>query len=158
MTIESSGPPFQTAVAVVAGDGSRFRRLVALVESDPALSVVQGDGSEAAAVEGLATRAPDDDGAETAVVLVDVPSGLGDDVDLVQSIARQAGDAAIVVVGPDLDLAVELLLAGASGVMPRDASLDDLGEAVACVVRGDAAVPPEIATRLLRRYQMLAEV
>jgi DNA-binding NarL/FixJ family response regulator len=147
----------QIAVAVVTGDGHRLRHLVSILDGDARLRVVRCDGSELDAVRGLATRAPEDDRTARAVVVVDVPSHVGDDVELVRSIARHTDDAAMIVVGPDLDLALAMLLAGASGVVARHASRQELRDAVACVAHGDAAVTPEVATCLLRRYQLQSE-
>lgn len=147
----------QIAVAVVTSDGDRLRRLVRQLETDERLRVVACDGSEVEAVDGIASRTPQDDRAGSAVVVVDVPSGLGDDIELVRSISRGAGEAAIVVVGPDLDAALAALIAGASGVVARDASAAQLCDAVTSVAFGDAAVTPEVATCLVRRYQLLAE-
>ncbi|UGS34622.1 hypothetical protein DSM104329_01001 [Capillimicrobium parvum] len=143
-----SGP---IAVAVVTGDPARLHRLIALLETDARLQLVHCDGSDVDAVHAIAARPPEDNG--SAVVVVDVPSRLGDDLELVRFISKGTGEAAIVVVGPEPDLALATLIAGASGVVTREPSAQELCDAVACVADGDAAVTPEVATSLVRRYQ-----
>ena len=147
-----SGP---IAVAVVTGDPARLRQLMALLETDARLQLVHCDGSDVDAVHAIAARPPEDDG--SAVVVVDVPSRLGDDLKLVRSISKGTNEASIVVVGPKPDLALATLIAGASGVVTREPSAQELCDAVACVADGDAAVTAEVATSLVRRYQRLDE-
>jgi hypothetical protein len=42
-------------------------------------------------------------------------------------------------------------------VVTREPSAQELCDAVACVAYGDAAVTPEVAASLVRRYQQLDE-
>jgi DNA-binding NarL/FixJ family response regulator len=156
--IAESGPQNsgRIAVAVVTGDPMRHRQLLALLEPDARLHLVQSDGSDVDAVQAITALAPEDNG-NGAVVVVDVPSRLGDDLELVRAISRETDEVPIVVVGPEPDLALATLIAGASGVVPREPSAEELCDAVACVAYGDAAVTPEVATTLVRRYQRLDE-
>jgi hypothetical protein len=55
--------------------------------------------------------------------------------------------------GDDVDGALELLRAGADALLPFDVSAPALRAAVCCVLRGEAVVPPAVATALAHRVR-----
>jgi DNA-binding NarL/FixJ family response regulator len=86
-------------------------------------------------------------------VVIDCPCRFADHVELTTELSRLPGSPAIVVVGADgsdLGLAMATLHAGASALLPRHASGRQVREAVECVLRGEAVVPPEVAAHVVR--------
>ncbi len=55
--------------------------------------------------------------------------------------------------GPEVVLAAE---AGVAGYVPREATLDELGDALRCALRGEAPCPPRVAAGLLRHIALQA--
>jgi DNA-binding NarL/FixJ family response regulator len=89
-------------------------------------------------------------------VVIDSPCTFADQVKLTGELSRLPGAPAVIVVGAqdaDLGLAVATLGAGAGGLLPRTATDDELREAVACVLRGEAVVPPAVAAHVVRALQ-----
>jgi len=95
----------------------------------------------------------DNPGARTAradVIVVDDAARHG-----AESMRHLVGDAQgpIVVLDAPEDerQVIELAQSGVIGFTERDASIDDLVQSVVSAARGDASLPPRIATALLRR-------
>jgi DNA-binding NarL/FixJ family response regulator len=89
-------------------------------------------------------------------VVIDWPCRFADHVELTQELSRLPGAPAVVVVGADgcdLRLAMAQLSAGAGALLPRDVTGRQLRDAVECVLRGEAVVPPEVAAHVVRTAQ-----
>ncbi|MCW3007605.1 MAG: hypothetical protein JWP17_2231 [Solirubrobacterales bacterium] len=89
-------------------------------------------------------------------VVIDFPCRFADHVELTEELSRLPGAPAVVVVGADdrdLGMAMATLAAGASALLPRDATDRQLRDAVECVLRGEAVVPPAVAAHVARAAQ-----
>lgn len=147
----------ETQVTVVADGLTRRRALERALEGDEAIAVVPshgiGAGAGAAAVLMAAAERAD---RRRAVVVIDLSrSDAGQTLALVESIATPLGSPGVVVVGAVGAVAVQALLRGAAGVVASDPTPGELREAVKAVARGEAAVPPDVATALVARLRRL---
>jgi DNA-binding NarL/FixJ family response regulator len=128
---------YREGVAAALADDDRFRVVGAAADGAAALQQVRGS-------------APD-------VVLVE--AGPPDAPALVRAIRAQAPEARVVALGISEEEALVLPLAeaGIAGWVTRDASVDDLREAVASAAAGETLCSPRMAASLLRRVASLAE-
>lgn len=108
------------------------------------------DGAEA--VRKAAELAPD-------VILMDVRMPVLDGLSATRQILRGGGEDApkvLILTTFDLDDYVyEALRAGASGFLLKDASAQQLAEAVRVVARGDALLAPGVTKRLISEFARL---
>jgi DNA-binding NarL/FixJ family response regulator len=149
-----------TIRVLIADDQVMIRDgLAALLSSDPEIEVIgqAGNGLEAVAMAReldpdvivMDIRMPEMDGLAATAELVGEPPG--DDVD-------PAGIRPKVLVLTTFDLdeyVYEALRAGASGFLLKDASADQLAEAVRVVAAGDALLAPGITRRLITEFSRL---
>ncbi len=91
------------------------------------------------------------DAEEADAAIVDSPALL--DHDVVRRLVAVRHPAASVVLGAseDVETSLAMIRAGAAALLPRDPTASELRETVACVLRGEAVVPPEIASAAVRR-------
>jgi RNA polymerase sigma factor (sigma-70 family) len=135
-------------IRVVIADGQPLVRagLQALLEREADVAVIghAADGEEAAALTGEA---------RPEVLLVDSELPGLDAVELTRRIhadAALAGVRVLLLGGSAGDERfLPALRAGISGFLLKDGSLDQLAEAVRSVARGDAALAPSVADRLI---------
>ncbi|MBX5441454.1 MAG: response regulator transcription factor [Solirubrobacteraceae bacterium] len=134
-------------VALIAGGTVRESMLRAALEAD-GRRILHEDLEPEEVLDALAGLAAD-------VVVLDVPTGLGDDIAVIASIAAASEPTGVVVVLPrdHAELAVQALLAGATGVVWREACDGSLRNAVAAVARGEAAVPGAVTMALVQRLR-----
>jgi len=128
-------------VVVLAPAALRRDAWLALLEGQPG---VEPAGGVAGADELAAMlRAPD-----PTAVLIDLPET---NTDLVRRLRVAAPDAGLLVLvtGHDLSLIVELLQAGATGVLSTTEGAVELTRALTAVGRGEIVLPPGIAARAL---------
>jgi hypothetical protein len=84
-----------------------------------------------------------------AVVVVDEPELLWQ-----EDVARlHAPNAVVLGAGEDVERSLAMLVAGAAALLPADASTATVVDAVGCVLRGEAVVPPDVAVALAQRVQ-----
>jgi two-component system, NarL family, nitrate/nitrite response regulator NarL len=90
------------------------------------------------------------------VVLVDaaVPAGFGG----IRTIVEAAPDVKVVALAlPEAeDDVIACAEAGASGYVPREGTIADLGAVIECVTRGEALCSPRMTASLLKRIASLA--
>jgi len=81
-------------------------------------------------------------------VLIDLPAP---DPDLIRGLRAAAPEAGLIVLVPayDLPLVVELLQAGATGVLSTAEGAGELSRGLIAAGRGEIVLPPEIAARAL---------
>lgn len=138
-----------TRVAIVADSPLLRAGLEALLAVEPRLALVGavggGEGADAAAVAALvAPLAPD-------VVLWAAPPDAASDGEEGTDASGDPAPAALVVLldHPDAGRVRRALDAGARGVLPLDASPDELVAAVHAAAAGLLVLPPSLATELL---------
>ncbi|MGW1041890.1 response regulator [Streptomyces sp. NPDC002547] len=142
-----------TVRVLIADDQVMVRQgFTVLLNARPGIEVVGQavDGEEAVAM--VAELAPD-------VVLMDIRMpGLGG-IEATRRITADAPHPRVLVLTTfDLDEYVyDALRAGASGFLLKDASADQLAEAVRVVAAGDALLAPGITRRLIAEFSRLTD-
>jgi two-component system, NarL family, nitrate/nitrite response regulator NarL len=145
----SSSHAVTAHVFVLAGVRLYREGIAAALANDDRFRVV-GAAADRAALRQLGEAAPD-------VVLME--AGPADAPALVRAIRAHAPEAKVVALGISEDEADVLPLAeaGIAGWVTRDASVDDLREAVASAAAGETLCSPRMVASLLRRVASLAE-
>ncbi|MFD7698844.1 response regulator [Streptomyces caelestis] len=136
---------------LIADDQQMVRQgFTVLLNTQPDIEVVGQAVNGADAVAQVAGLAPD-------VVLMDIRMPELDGIGATARITAAApGVRVLVLTTFDLDEYVyEALRAGASGFLLKDASADQLAEAVRVVAAGDALLAPGITRRLIAEFSRL---
>jgi two-component system nitrate/nitrite response regulator NarL len=141
--------PLRVDVFVLAGLRLYREGVAAALAEDGRFCVVGMAADAPTALAGLAEVTP-------AVVLVE--TGGEDGPSLVRAIRDHVPDARIIALGISGEEADVLPLAeaGIAGWLTRDASVEDLREAVSSAAAGEAVCSPRMAASLLRRVAALA--
>ncbi|MFE4592345.1 response regulator [Streptomyces laurentii] len=140
---------------LIADDQSMVRQgFTVLLNAEPGIEVVGQavDGADAVAQAGA--LAPD-------VVLMDVrmPGTGGIEATRLLTEPADATVKVLILTTFDLDEYVyEALRAGASGFLLKDASAEELAQAVRVVARGDALLAPNVTKRLIAEFSRLSPV
>jgi DNA-binding NarL/FixJ family response regulator len=133
-------------IRIVIADGQPLVRegLRALFESEDDMTVV-GEASDAAEATAVAREARPD------VLLVDGELRGLDGVEFARLVGADAGVQMLVLSAADTDESSFLpaIRAGIRGVLLKDGRTDQLVDAVRAVARGDAALAPSVARRLM---------
>lgn len=134
-------------IRVVLVDDQELVRtgLAMVVDSQDDMTVVGNAADGAAALDVVATTAPD-------VVLMDVRMPRMDGVEATRRIVQRHPDRPRVVVVTTFDLdehAFAALKAGASGFLLKDASAEEVLAAIRAVHAGDAVLAPSTTRRLI---------
>ncbi|MFJ9644170.1 response regulator [Streptomyces sp. NPDC004244] len=137
---------------MIADDQMMVRQgFTVLLNAQPDIEVVGQAVDGADAVAKTAELGPD-------VVLMDIRMpGMGG-IEATSAITAAAGSAVKVLVLTTFDLdeyVYEALRAGASGFLLKDASADQLAEAVRVVAAGEALLSPNITKRLITEFSRL---
>ncbi|MGW2961291.1 response regulator [Streptomyces sp. NPDC001220] len=148
MTSSNGSSPIRV---VIADDQQMVRQgFTVLLNAQPAIEVVGQavDGLEA--VVKVAELTPD-------VVLMDIRMPELNGIEATRRIVGERPDIKVLVLTTfDLDEYVyEALRAGASGFLLKDASADQLAEAVRVVAAGDALLAPGVTRRLIAQFSQL---
>ena len=143
-----AGPPDERALRVLVVDDHTFFRagLRSMLEVE-GLEVMDA-ASGAAALELVATAAPD-------VVVMDLHMPVMSGVQATRLLAETAPDVPIVMLtvsADDRDV-VEAVRAGARGYLLKDAPVDEIVASVRAVAAGDAWVSPRVTAPLLDRVR-----
>lgn len=133
----------------IADDQTLIRSgLRAIIESEPGMEVVGETGDGAGAVEAVRRLRPD-------VALMDIRMPRLDGVAATRALLRAATPVRtriLILTTFHLDEYVtEALRAGASGFLLKEATADQLVEAIRVVASGDAMLAPTVTRRLLER-------
>ncbi|MFG2974706.1 response regulator [Streptomyces sp. NPDC048331] len=142
-----------TPIKVMIADDQMMVRqgFTVLLDAQPDIEVVGQAVDGADAVAKVAELAPD-------VVLMDIrmPGMGGIEATSVITAVPDAAVKVLVLTTFDLDEYVyEALRAGASGFLLKDASADQLAEAVRVVAAGEALLSPNITKRLIKEFSRL---
>jgi DNA-binding NarL/FixJ family response regulator len=134
---------------LIADDQALIRSgLRAIIESEPGLEVIGEAGDGAEAVEAVRRLRPD-------VALMDIRMPRLDGVAATRALLRGAAPVPtkiLILTTFHLDAYVtEALRAGASGFLLKEATADQLIEAVRVIAAGEAILAPSVTRRLLER-------
>ncbi|MFI8293497.1 response regulator [Streptomyces sp. NPDC085614] len=142
-----------TIRVLVADDQMMVRQgFTVLLDAEPGIEVVGQAVDGADAVAKVAELAPD-------VVLMDIRMPGTGGIEATRVLTTAAGSTVKVLVLTTFDLdeyVYEALRAGASGFLLKDASADELAEAVRVVARGDALLAPDLTKRLITEFSRLS--
>ena len=133
---------------LVVDDQELFRRgLTMLLSVEPDITIVgeAGDGATAAAL--AAASSPD-------IVLMDVRMPKLSGIEAITAVRNAAPDARIVMLtvsDEEADL-YEAIKGGASGYLLKDASIDEVAQAVRVVADGQSLISPSMAGALLSEF------
>ncbi|MFF6776838.1 response regulator [Streptomyces sp. NPDC012637] len=139
---------------LIADDQVMVRQgFTVLLNAEPGIRVVGQAVDGADAVAKAAELAPD-------VVLMDIrmPGTGGIEATRVLTAPADATVKVLVLTTIDLDEYVyEALRAGASGFLLKDASAEELAQAVRVVARGDGMLAPNLTKRLIAEFSRLSD-
>ncbi|CAL9532145.1 response regulator [Streptomyces sp. enrichment culture] len=150
MTTSSNGRVIRV---LIADDQQMVRQgFTVLLNTQPDIEVIGQAVDGLDAIEKVAELSPD-------VVLMDIRMPELGGIEATRRITGSTPDIKVLVLTTfDLDEYVyEALRAGASGFLLKDASADQLAEAVRVVAAGDALLAPGITRRLIAEFSRLDE-
>jgi DNA-binding NarL/FixJ family response regulator len=137
-----------TIRVLIADDQDLVREGVRMMlDAEPDIDVVGMAGTGAEAVVGVGQTRPD-------VVLMDIRMPDVDGIQATERLAAGGSDAKVLVLTTfDLDEYVyRAMRAGASGFVLKDATREQLTDAVRRVARGDSLVAPAVLRRLVETF------
>jgi DNA-binding NarL/FixJ family response regulator len=153
-TAEGLAPRREPIRVIVVDDQELFRRgLIMLLSVEDGIDVV-GEASDGIAATDLAATAVPD------VVLMDVrmPKRSGIEACLtIKEVAPSAKILMLTVSEEEADL-YEAVKNGASGYLLKDASIDEVAQAVGLVADGQSLISPSMATKLLDEFKQMSVV
>jgi DNA-binding NarL/FixJ family response regulator len=139
---------------ILADDHTVMRAgLVALLSSEPSIEIVGEAGDGCAAVELVARAEPD-------VALLDLRMPVLDGVAATaEIIAARRRTRVLILTTYDTDSDIERAVeAGATGYLLKDATSEQLVEAIHAASRGETVLAPRVAQRLVARMRQPAPV
>jgi DNA-binding NarL/FixJ family response regulator len=133
---------------VIVDDHELFRSGLAMMLEQHDLNVVGTASSGEEALEVVADRRPD-------VVLMDVNLPGISGVEATGRLAATHPEVRVVMltIQVEEDVLIEAILAGASGYLLKDASIETIVAGVLSTTRGESLIAPEVAGKLLRRMR-----
>jgi DNA-binding NarL/FixJ family response regulator len=136
-------------VLLLEDDPATRQRLAGIVAASPGLELAAAFGELRGALAWLAAHEPPH------VLLVDLQLPDGSGVDLIRAARRLAPQAEAMVISVFGDEAhvVTAIEAGATGYLLKDASADEIGQAITRLLAGEAPISSAIARHLLRRFR-----
>jgi DNA-binding NarL/FixJ family response regulator len=153
-TAEGLVPRREPIRVIVVDDQELFRRgLIMLLSVEDGIDVVGEASDGVAATELAATAVPD-------VVLMDVRMPKRSGIEACITIKDAAPSAKILMLTvseEEADL-YEAVKNGASGYLLKDASIDEVAQAVALVADGQSLISPSMATKLLDEFKQMSVI
>ncbi|WP_405696108.1 response regulator [Streptomyces sp. NBC_01185] len=142
-----------TIRVLIADDQMMVRQgFTVLLNAEPGIEVVGQAVDGLDALEKAAELGPD-------VVLMDIRMPRLGGIDATRRLTGEPGSAVKVLVLTTFDLdeyVYEALRAGASGFLLKDASADELAQAVRVVAAGDALLAPNLTKRLIAEFSRVS--
>src|SRR5262245_18070244 len=139
---------------VVVDDQELFRRgLVMLVGAEGDIDVV-GEASDGAEAAELAAKLVPD------VILMDVRMPNTSGIEACMTIKQVAPTAKIIMLtmSDDESDLYDAIKNGASGYLLKDASIDQVSQAIRVVADGQSLISPAMATKLLEEFKTISKV
>jgi len=136
-------------VLLLEDDPVTRERLAGIVDAAPGLQLVAAVGDVRSALAWLGAHAP------PAVLLADLQLPDGSGIDVIRWLRRQApaSEAMVISVFGDEAHVVAAIEAGATGYLLKDASADEIAQAIVRLIAGESPISSAIARHLLRRFQ-----
>ena len=150
-SVNSSGLPLQRPIRLLLVDDHRMLREGLRRSMETYGFTVVGEGSDGE--EGVRmARALEPD-----VVLMDVTMPVLDGVEATRRIRQSCPGTRVVMLTmhADREVLAKAIRVGASGYLVKDASTDEVAEAVRAAANGDGALSPEFARSMLREARTL---
>lgn len=145
----SGRPPIRV---LICDDHAVFRKGLAIVLADEDEITVVGEAADGDEATARAAELASD------VVLMDVRMPGGGGIEACRAIRAALPTVKILMLtvsDEEADL-YEAIKAGANGYLLKEASLDEVGNAVKAVVGGQSLIPPHMASRLFAEFTSLA--
>jgi len=138
----------QIGVYIVEDDNTLRDDFSLAVLASPSLRLIGATGSARAALSWL------EGGGQLDVLLVDLGLPDGDGISVIRTLHRVAPQAKALVISVFADewRVLNALAAGAQGYLLKDATDDELTQAILEVARGEAPLSPAVARYLLRMF------
>ncbi len=136
------------AIRVIAADRHRVHEGAARQLRDLSDIQVVGEASDIAGVLAVVAQQP----AELVILDVELPGG---GLNIIGPLRRLRSELAVIVLGAQTEdrYAVEAVKAGASGYLDRNATAEEMIDAVRKVAAGGRYIPPAVAELLARELQ-----
>ncbi|MDP1649012.1 MAG: response regulator transcription factor [Rubrivivax sp.] len=136
-------------VLLLEDDPATRERLAGIVRASPGLALAGAFGDLKSALAWLTAHEP------PRVLLVDLQLPDGSGIDLIRAAQRLAPQAEAMVISVFGDEAhvVSAIEAGATGYLLKDASADEIAQAITRLLAGEAPISSAIARHLLRRFR-----
>jgi DNA-binding NarL/FixJ family response regulator len=133
---------------VIVDDHALFRSGLAMMLEKWDIDVVGTAGDGETALEIVAEVRPD-------VVLMDINLPGMSGVEATSRLATSARDVRVVMltVEAEEDVLIDAILAGASGYLLKDASIEQIVAGVLATIHGESMIAPPLAGKLLRRMR-----
>jgi DNA-binding NarL/FixJ family response regulator len=137
------------SVLLLEDDPITRERLAGIVRQAPGLHLAAAMADVRSAMAWLAAHAP------PAVLLADLQLPDGSGIDVIRALRARApaSEAMVISVFGDEPHVVAAIEAGATGYLLKDASAEEIGQAIVRLIAGESPISSAIARHLLRRFQ-----
>jgi len=144
----AEGRPARGPTVLLVDDHDLFRTGLRTLLEEQGVAIVGEAADGALAVAGVREHAPD-------VVLMDINMPVMNGVEATREITRLAPLSRVVVltISDDDGDVIDAVLAGASGYLLKDATIDDLLRGIRAAAEGDSLMSPAIASKVIQRVR-----
>lgn len=139
----------ETIRLIIVDDHAMIRKgLNQMLSMEEGLAIIGEVGHGDEVIEKVLTLKPD-------VVLMDINLPGKNGIELTRELSRKAPEIKVLALSVDGDQyhISQMIRAGASGYILKDANVETLTEAIKTVARGDAYLPPQLLSKVLDEYR-----
>lgn len=139
----------ETIRLIIVDDHAMIRKgLNQMLSMEEGLAIIGEVGHGDEVIEKVLTLKPD-------VVLMDINLPGKNGIELTRELSRKASEIKVLALSVDGDQyhISQMIRAGASGYILKDANVETLTEAIKTVARGDAYLPPQLLSKVLDEYR-----